>query len=352
MDSKERSRRRSKAKRRSGIIQLVLLILAMALIVSVAFSYYLKQANVPITPDAQETISVEIPKGSSTGQIASLLESEGLIKSTLAFKLKARLDGYDGKFQAGKYVLSPSMTMKAMMDSLLVGHSDTVRFTIPEGFDLKKITERLSEEGLIDVAVFQQELQNGVFQYTFMDQLPNGADRLEGYLFPETYEVYVDADEHEIIDKMLSQFDGLMQQEGFYQRAEELRIPLQDIVILASVIEREAVVPQDRPIISGVFYNRLMKGMPLQSCATIQYILGEQKKKLSIADTKLESPYNTYLYTGLPPGPICSPGLDSIRAALYPAKTDYLYFLAKGDGSHVFSVTYDEFLNNKEKYID
>ncbi|MDD4584146.1 MAG: endolytic transglycosylase MltG, partial [Eubacteriales bacterium] len=121
---------------------------------------------------------------------------------------------------------------------------------------------------------------------------------------------------------------------------------------LASIIEREAVIPEDRPIIAGVFYNRLKKGMQLQSCATVQYILGEQKPVLSVADTKLESPYNTYLITGLPPGPICSPGIQSINAALWPENTDYLYFLAKGDGAHVFSKTYEEHLINKEKYID
>jgi UPF0755 protein len=127
---------------------------------------------------------------------------------------------------------------------------------------------------------------------------------------------------------------------------------VRDIVTLASIIEREARIPEDRPVIASVFYNRLKINMPLQSCATVQYILGEQKPVLSIKDTQIESPYNTYLNPGLPPGPIASPGADSIKAALYPADTDYLYFLAKGDGSTVFSSTYDQFLKDKAKYID
>lgn len=237
------------------------------------------------------------------------------------------------------------------MQVLLEGKAKTVRFTIPEGYDIKRTTEKLSSEGLINAEVFADEIVSGQFDYKFLSDAPAGENRLEGFLFPETYDIYTTANEHDIINKMLSQFDAVFTDE-YYARAEELDMSVREIITLASIIEREARVPEDRPVIASVFYNRLEVGMPLQSCATVQYILGEQKAVLSIKDTRIESPYNTYLNNGLPPGPIASPGADSIKAALYPDDTDYLYFLAKGDGSHAFSATYDQFLKDKAKYID
>jgi UPF0755 protein len=243
------------------------------------------------------------------------------------------------------------MSMEEIMKILIAGKAETVRFTIPEGYDIKRTTEKLAGEGLINADVFAKEIESGQFDYRFLTDAPVGPNRLEGFLFPETYEIFANANEHDIIDKMLYQFDKVFTDE-YYKRAEELGMSVREVITLASIIEREARVPEDRPIIASVFYNRMKIDMPLQSCATVQYILGEQKAVLSIKDTKIESPYNTYLHTGLPPGPIASPGADSIKAALYPAETDYLYFLAKGDGSHAFSSTYDQFLKDKAKYID
>jgi UPF0755 protein len=242
------------------------------------------------------------------------------------------------------------MTLEEIMTQLLSGKADTVRFTIPEGYDIRRVTEKLSAEGFIDAEIFQQEITSGVFDYDFLADVPAGPDRLEGFLFPDTYEIFIAANEHDIIDKMLYQFSKVFPEESA-ARAKELNMSVRELITLASIIEREAQVPADRPVISSVFYNRLNIGMPLQSCATVQYILGEQKPVLSIADTQIDSPYNTYLIPGLPPGPIASPGADSIKAALYPADTRYIYFVAKGDGSHAFSETYDQFLKDKAQYV-
>ena len=292
-----------------------------------------------------------IPNGTSTERIGLILLEAGLIRDEKIFVLKAKLDKFDGKFKAGDYTFSPSQSMREIMELLVEGNDSTIRFTIPEGYDIKKTTAKLSGEALIDQTAFEEELRSGSFDYRFLKDVPDGANRLEGYLFPETYEVYANASAHDIIDKMLSQFDAVFTDE-YYDRAKELDMDLNEVITLASIIEREAVVSEDRPVIAGVFYNRLNSSMPLQSCATVQYILGEQKSVLSVSDTRIESPYNTYLNTGLPPGPICSPGQDSIKAALWPTESEYLYFLAKGDGSHVFSKTYEEHLRNKAKYID
>ncbi len=333
----------------------VLFILVFILIIFVAgyllVTSYLNKGSRALDPGNTEVITVTVPGGTTTEGIGDILEKNGIIADSGVFKLKSKLKEYDGKYKAGEYYLSPSMTMDQIMDIIISGNDRTLRFTIPEGYDIRRTAEALLSVSLINEEEFLREIESGDFDYRFLKDAPAGANRLEGYLFPETYEVYADASEHDIIDKMLSQF-GKIFTEGHYKRAEELGMSINELITLASIIEREAVVSEDRPVISGVFHNRLKIGMKLQSCATVPYILGEQKPVLSTADTQIDSPYNTYIITGLPPAPICSPGLESINAALWPAETDYLYFLAKGDGSHVFAVTYEEHLRNKAKYID
>lgn len=341
---------RIKRKRRF-IFFLFIMVLLIALLGAMFFTIWLNKGSGPYDPGNTETLLVTVPRGTSTSGIGAILESKGLISDSLVFRLKSKLEGYDGKYRAGEYSLSPGMSMDEIIEHLLAGRDSTTRFTIPEGYDLRRVADALEAQGLIDRETFFKEIREGEFDYWFLEGLENGDSRLEGYLYPETYEIFVNATEHEIIDKMLSQFSKEFT-EKHIQRMEELKLDLKEVMILASIIEREAVVPEDRPVIAGVFYRRMEIGMPLQSCATVQYILGEQKAVLSIADTKIQSPYNTYIVKGLPPTPICSPGLESINAALWPEETDYLYFLAKGDGSHVFSVTYEEHLRNKAKYID
>lgn len=345
-------KRHNKVKSKTRlIISFVVVVGVLILAAAVIFSLYMGKESSPMDPNNKEAVTVTIPSGTGTGGIAGILEENKLIDNTGVFKLQSKTKGYDGKYKAGEYSLSPSMSMDEIMKVLIAGKADTVRFTIPEGYDIKRTTEKLASEGLINADVFAKEIESGQFDYKFLSDAPAGADRQEGFLFPETYDIYTTANEHDIIDKMLSQFNKVFTDE-YYARAKELNMSVRDVITLASIIEREARVPEDRPIIASVFYNRLKIGMPLQSCATVQYILGEQKAVLSIKDTKIESPYNTYLNKGLPPGPIASPGADSIKAALYPADTNYLYFLAKGDGSHAFSETYEQFLKDKAKYID
>ncbi|QOX62728.1 endolytic transglycosylase MltG [Anoxybacterium hadale] len=345
-------KRRNKIKNKKRLIFSVVIIIATILLAAAAFfSVYLNKQSEPVNPDNEASVTVVIPNGTGTGGIARILADNELISSESVFKIQSKTRGFDGKYKAGEYSLSPSMSMADIMKILLSGKANTMRFTIPEGYDIRRTTEKLASEGLINPEVFANEIQSGQFDYKFLADAPAGADRLEGFLFPETYDIYTTANEHDIINKMLAQFDKVFTEE-YYQRAKELGMSVRDVITLASIIEREAQVSEDRPIIASVFYNRLKISMPLQSCATVQYILGEQKPVLSIKDTQIESPYNTYLNAGLPPGPIASPGADSIKAALYPADTKYLYFLAKGDGSHAFSETYDQFLKDKRKYIN
>ncbi|MDF2673718.1 MAG: mltG, partial [Clostridiales bacterium] len=207
------------------------------------------------------------------------------------------------------------------------------------------------DKGLIaKEEVFINEAQNGEFEYDFLKGIPEDRpNRLEGYLFPDTYEFKSGTTEHEIIDKMLGRFQEIFDEEISGKLGDRR---LDDLIIMASIVEREAKVESERPIIAAVFYNRLKIDMQLQSCATIQYILGTNKERLLYEDLEIESPYNTYLNSGLPLGPICSPGRDSLVAALEPADVDYLYFVLKkydGDGSHNFARNYNDFLKYKNQ---
>lgn len=339
-----------KAKKVLRTIMISLLLIFMICVYS-GYQYY-NSLKLPVDISAAEDIHVNIPKGSSTSKIANILKDNGLIRNELYFRFVSKQREIGGKYQAGDYKLNNAMNLDQIIEKLVQGdvYIETVKFTIPEGFEIKQIIDRLAnhDELNLNKEKLLNIIENEDFDFEFLSEIPKGKNRLEGYLFPDTYEVMSDIDEKELVLKMLNRFDKVFKKE-YYERAKELNMSINDVIILASVIEREARVEKDRPIISSVFYNRLEKDMLLQSCATIQYALGERKEKLTYKDLEIESPYNTYINLGLPPMPIASPGKSSIEAALYPADTSYLYFVAKGDGSHVFSKTYQEHLRAKNE---
>ncbi len=295
-----------------------------------------------------QAVEIIIPAGATTSDIAQILKEEKLIKSIMLFKVISKINNTDELYKQGKHILNRTMSYEEMMDELskTVIVRDITHFTIPEGYELRQIASLLAQKDLIDEDRFMDLVENEHFNYAFLKDVPERENRLEGYLFPDTYEVYVDATEEEIINKMLDRFEEVFVQK-YYQRANELGMTVDEVVTLASIIEREAQLNKERALVSAVFHNRMKsKSYPLlQSCATVQYILKERKPVLSTEDTKIDSPYNTYIYKGLPVGPIASPGKDSIHAALYPADVDYLFFVAKGDGSHIYSRTFNEHIN-------
>lgn len=295
-------------------------------------------------PNNTDLTVVEIASGSTTKTIAAKLEEAGIIINADAFVSKVKELGVASDLQAGKYQFSQSMTVEEIIKLIADGatYVERVKVVIPEGYEVRQIIDKLEEAGLIDRAVFEEELVSGTFDYPFIQGLDR-SHRLEGYLFPATYQFKKGISEHEIINEMLAAFNKAFD-EKFYEQAKTMNMSVEDVITLASIIEREAMVAEERPIVSSVFHNRLVKPMRLQSCATVQYILGERKEVLSIKDTQIESPYNTYQNDGLPPAPIASPGKAAIEAALYPADTDYLFFVTtnNGDGSHYFSRTLEE----------
>jgi len=337
-------RYRVKKKANFGLtILLVLIIIAGALIIG--GSSYIKGMDKPLDSTSEEYITVTVPAGSTTTRIGQILEEQGIIADDSKFKIYSKIKKYDGTLKAGEYSLSPSMTLTEILDIIQSGAAKTTRFTIPEGLTIDQVTDILAEQNLINRDEFENLLLHGEFDYKFYNTLPAGDKRLEGYLFPETYEIFTTASESDILNKMLGQFDSVFIDE-YYKRAEELGYSINEIITIASLIERETRVDSERPLVASVIYNRLDAGMALQIDATVQYALGEQKQFLTYDDLEIDSPYNTYKIPGLPPGPICSPGKASIEAALYPADSDYYYYVLKSADSieHNFAETYDKFL--------
>ena len=278
---------------------------------------------------------IQIPKGASASRISRMLDERRVIRSAFGFDLLARITGKSANLKPGAYRLSPSMKPGEIMDKIVNGEICAKWVTIPEGFTVRQIAERLAAQGLVNEERFLNIASQGRYVTTSFHH----GDNLEGYLFPDTYLMSLGVSEETIIRQMLDCFD---KKAAGYVASTQTTIPLYKVVILASLIEREARVPKDRPLVSAVLRNRLNRGMRLEVDATVLYALGRHKSRVLYSDLEVDSPYNTYCNAGLPPGPIANPGLDCIKAALNPAKVDYLYYVAKPDGSHIFSRTLAE----------
>lgn len=289
----------------------------------------------------QTKVDVKIEMGSSTAQIAKILEDKGVIQNPILFKLLAKEKNLDDKLKAGYYTFPPRLTIGQVLDKLAKGETVFYTVTIPEGYNLEQIAALLSNRGLVDKQVFLKQARASNFNYPFLEEAKKSGESLEGYLFPATYHLEEVSTEKEILQAMLNSF-GQVLDSSFIKRIENKGFSIHQIVTLASIVEKEAKVDQERSIISAVFHNRVNQGIRLQSCATVQYILQQPKKHLTYEDLKIDSPYNTYLHKGLPPGPIASPGRASLEAALNPAKVDYLFFVARGDGTHNFSKDFEQ----------
>ncbi len=353
-----------KKKKKLTRYYLLILFLVFGLCLCGALFVYrgLTNYNDICDPDDTEYYTVTVNPGMTGKQIAVLLEEEGIIKSAAKFSKRAQIIGVSSLFQAGEYQLSPSMSTDELYEALQNARRKTVSFTIPEGYSLKLTAEKLVSDGLISsVDEFYSALEDDYDYWFIPDELygdPTGVisargNRLEGYLAPNTYEVFEGANAHDIIDKMLSGFNKTFT-EDFKKKAESMGYSVQEIVTIASMIENETQVSLEREKVASVIYNRLNIGMKLQLDACIQYCLGEHKDRVLYSDLEIDSPYNTYKVDGLPAGPICSPRTESIEAALYPAETDYLYYVLKPDnsGEHNFAKTADEFSKYKQQYIN
>ncbi len=287
---------------------------------------------------------VIIKEGMTTTDIAELLHEKKLVKSPAAFRIEARFKGLAEKLQAGAYQLHGGMSNSQIADVISKGRIKQVTFAVPEGYTVARIARKLEDEGLGRAENFAAAARDyAPYPYMQTDN-PAVLFKAEGFVYPATYKFPVGATEKEMLEMMVNTFHSEMRSSGVLKEAEDKQMNLRDVVNLAAMVEQEAVFADEQPRIAGVFLKRLEIGMPIQSDTTIQYILGTQKEIITIADTKIQNPYNTYQSTGLPPGPIGSPGLSAIKAVLNPERTDYLYFVAEKDGHHRFTKTYQEHL--------
>jgi len=265
-----------------------------------------------------------VEKGQGLFQIAENLEKEGLIKGNFYFRAYALLQGYTRSLQAGEYLLSPSMGIPEIVQKIISGDTAKIAVTIPEGFTVKQI-----EEGL------------GL-------SLPG--ENLEGFLFPDTYQFPINVNGEEVAVRMRENFDKKLTSD-LKEEIEKQGKTIFEIITMASLIEKEVQTKEDKEMVSGIFWKRIELGKPLESCATIAYIKGVDQWRYSFEDTRIDSPYNTYLNPGLPLGPICNPGLESIIAAIYPKSSQYWYYLSTPEGETIFSQTLEEHNIAKAKYL-
>lgn len=292
---------------------------------------------------AGQTERFRIPAGASFSQVMDTLDAHGLLANRTLFRWRAQLAGADRAVQAGTYEAVRGMDAGELLQLLAEGREPQLRFTVPEGLTIADVAD-LAEQSL---GVPADSIIAATRDTSFGDSLRSRDGSVEGFLYPDTYLLPEGVKAIEVVQRMVAEFEQRWKPE-WDARRDTLRMSLRDVVALASIVEGEARVDDERPIIAGVYHNRLRIGMALQADPTVQYAIqlatGERKKRLFEKDYKTESPYNTYLHPGLPPGPVNSPGIASIQATLYPADVPYLYFVARPDGRHVFSATYQEHL--------
>jgi len=287
-------------------------------------------------------VKVTIPKGASLNEVGITLKNNNIIHNKQSFQLAVKILGYEKDIPAGRFRIEKASTNYAIIDQLVNGKQLTKKVTIREGWTISMIAKELDEKLGIKTHFFEDATHNK----NLLDKWGIQAKSFEGYLFPNTYQFNENELPSDIINVMVQEYKRNLSDEMLVQM-NQIKMSEQEVLTLASIIEGEAIYNKERAIISGVYHNRLKKGMRLQADPTIQYILEDGPRRLLNRDLKIVSPYNTYLNKGLPPGPINNPGIESIKAALFPTESDYLYFVARGDGYHTFSKT--EKQHNKAK---
>ena len=300
--------------------------------------------------DAPEgPVKVEVVKGDTLSRVATKLEEAGVIKSALVLKAQARIEGYGTEIKTGRYTFEPGQESEVILEKLTAGDAvPTVAVTVPEGLTLVETADAVAAGTDVPAEDFEVAARETDYGYAFLED--ENIKTTEGYLFPRRYDFEEGVTAVGIVDRLLGQY--LIETEGLDIAGAKERHGLteHELVTVASLIEKESANAEERPVIASVIYNRLRRDMPLQIDATIQYALKRPKENLSLADLEVDSPYNTYENTGLPPGPICSPSRQSLEAAIDPAQTDYLYYVLKANGrEHFFTDDYRTFLREKEE---
>ncbi len=296
--------------------------------------------------DINNKIKVNIPKGSTLAQISEILEEKEIVTNGHMFITATRLMGYSNKIPAGIFALTNAKNNYRIVKQLIQGNPEMIRVTLLEGWTISQVTEAISDS----LNISSEILSTLCYDEQFIDEIGLKANSLEGYLYPDTY-LFLESenDPKEILKQAISEFNSVFN-DDLRKRAEQTGFTVNEVLTMASIIEGEAIFDSERPIISAVYHNRLKKRMLLQADPTVQYVIKDGPRRLRLSDLKIDSPYNTYVYRGLPPGPISNPGKASILAALYPDDNDYIFFVARGDGYHTFTTTIDEHNRAKREF--
>jgi len=356
-------RQKNKTVRKIIITMVTIFIIAMGVLAFVGYRY-VNNGLEPVDANSEEVIEVEIPSGSSRRDIALILEENELINSSLVFDFYVRFND-ESNFQAGTYLMSPSMSVDEIVDYLNEGGTPIMdlplaSITIPEGVHIENIAERFEENTDFSSDEFMELIQDPTFIERMVEQYPDlltdaqaAEDTryvLEGYLFPATYDIFEETTLEETVEQMISQMNQAVQ--PHLDAIAEMDLNVHEVLTLASHIEREGVSDEDRELISGVFHNRLAADMPLQTDPSVSYALGEHRELTTYEDLEIDSPYNTYMYSGVGAGPIASPSEAAIYASIHPAETNYMYFLADiHTGEIYYSETYEQHLEYQNEHI-
>jgi UPF0755 protein len=344
---------------RNSLMLLFLLVVVSVMVMAV---YYYTKVNRAATDDSHESKFV-VAKGLSTSEIAQQLLDQKIINNKNIFIIYSKLHSVGNKIQAGEYTLNSNMTVAEIIEVLTAGKVSTqsVRVTVVEGKTNDQVAKILADKNVVAERDFQLAITDDSYDFEFKNTALNF--NYQGFLFPDTYQFGKDLTVHDVVQRMLSNFESRFT-DKMMNDMEARNMKLGDVIILASIIEKEVgrnksniteeditTMEQERKLVASVFYNRLGIDMALESDATVNYVTGKADRSVTIEDTKINSPYNTYRNRGLPPGPISNPGLDSIEAAIYPTESDYLYFLNSPDGTAYFGKTLEEHNENRVKYL-
>lgn len=348
---------------KNSLLRIILLLLVLVIVVLLTVGAYFFTKINQATSSTSVPVNFTVPKGGNSRTIAKALSDENVINSYWGFILYVKIHHADSNIQAGTYMLDSNMNIPQIVDILTAGKvvPSNRNVTIVEGMVNAQIGADLENRNIVSQKDFNTALANSNYDFNYNDL--GQKFKYQGFLFPDTYELSKDVTASSLVQEMLTNFESkITPQMTADMQAKNLT--MSDVIILASIIEKEVgrnktnitqqdltTMSQERRLVASVFYNRLNIGMPLESDATVNYVTGKSDPSVSIDDTKIDSPYNTYKYKGLPPTPISNPGLDSIMAAIYPTKSDYLYFLNAPDGTAYFAKTLAEQNANKQKYL-
>lgn len=352
-------KKRKKKKSKKGLIFLIIFLIICVPLGLMSYNYYSLYEKGGIKFDKHyvgHDVNIYIKKNTTPKQISYALEDINVVDNSFLFYQKAKNDGVAEKFQAGNFTLNTAMDYNQVVEALQKPQAPTnLKLLIKEGQTQEDIAKTLESQGIVSYEEFMEACNTLNFDYDFIKNLPNDParkSRLEGYLYPDTYFLSEKETAESIINKILSRFNELYTSD-MKKKAESMGLTTDEVITIASIIEKEVKYAPEKNIVASVINNRLKKGMKLQMDATVLYAKGEHSDRTLLSDTRIDSPYNTYFVDGLPVGPISNPSIDTINAVLNPANTEYLYYVVKSQttGEHFFTSNYNEFLEAKEQYV-